>query len=638
MFRTLVAASALTLGGPALAQSNDQPPTPVRGLDVTVYSATAAGLKWRRASDDRGVRGYEVYQEGELIGEFDALSYIATALAPGSLNNFTVISVDTAGQRSSASIGIAFETPGGQRAVTRPMTPSLRAAVYSPTAAGLAWTRPTDESTSALRVAQYEVRRDGVLVSTTRDASYIDTTLQGGRTYAYELVAINPLGTRSDAARVSVTTPGDGTGNGGGSGSGGDPAVAAPSGLRSVVYSRTAGAIAWDRAATPGFRYEVFRDGTSLGITDGTSYVDDQLSGERQYRYEVIAIDRQGRRSAGSNVLLSTTEEGRNPTPPAELTALDEVSGELITAFAGYRADTKVTDIRQFAEVAVETAIASRELPGTTTTFLDGIATDTVETDVATSNTEYDCALGGRLSLGVAELEIFESSYTRQGRGERFSFDDCRLAVDGGGENVLNGDLTVLDDFDSGRRFSTRRIFHTWGDFTFASEGTTVLTIDGSTKVDDENTERPVSRRTAEFARYVETTDAGVPVEQLVDSSFALRTAREGPYSEYDLTLSGAILSLPTDNIGVVVDTVTDFSRRYRADEGDPSTEPFVGELTFRADDGRSLTLTARDGRTEDLLVDSRYTNAEGEVRERESVPLVELTTAGPSGFPPLPE
>ena len=307
MFRMTVAATGLLLGGAAMAQSNDQPPTPISGLEVSIYSGTAAGLKWRRATDDRGVRGYEVFREGELIGEFDALSFIVSDLVPGSLNNFSVISVDTVGQRSNASVGITFSTPGGPQAVVRPMTPSLRAAVYSGTAAGLAWTRPSDPSVVGQRVARYEVRRDGVLVSTTQTTSYIDTTLEGGRTYEYELTAIDTLGVRSVPARITVTTPG--------SGGGGDAVVAAPTGLRAVVYSSTAGAIAWDRAATPGLRYEVLRDGTSLGVVDATSYVESGLARGQSYAYEVIAIDRQGRRSAASRVTLRTP--GAIAPPPA---------------------------------------------------------------------------------------------------------------------------------------------------------------------------------------------------------------------------------------------------------------------------------------------------------------------------------
>ena len=642
MFKMMMALSGLLLGGTAMAQSTDQPPTPVRGLEVTVYSATAAGLKWRRSTDDRGVRGYEVYREGELIGEFDALSYVATGLAPGSLNNFTVISVDTAGQRSNASTGIAFETPGGQASVTRPMTPSLRAAVYSSTAAGLAWTRPTDTSLPALRVAQYEVRRDGVLVSTTRDASYIDTTLRGGRTYAYELVAINPLGTRSEIARVSVTTPG-GSGGDGGSGVGGDSAVAAPSGLRSVLYSMTAGAIAWDRAASPGFRYEVSRDGSSLGITDGTSYVDSALAGGRSYAYEVVAIDRQGRRSTASRVALSTGGAGGNPVAPveppaADPTALDEVSNELIASFAGYRADEKVDDVRELVATATASALSSQALPDSTETFPDGIAFINEATEVTRMNTEYACELGGRLTVGVAELEIRESGFSRDGRAEAFRFEECRVAADGGGEDVLDGALSLLSDADSGNRFATTTLVYEWSDFSLASAGTTVLEADGSTSVSILNAELPVENRTAEFARYVETTADGVLVERLDDTSFDLGTGREGPFENYFLSLSGTLTSSATGGVAVVADTVVDFSRRYRDDDGDPTAEPFTGELSLRAEDGDALTVTARETRTSELFVDRRYTNADGEVRETENVPFAVLTIRGPeesrSSFP----
>ena len=73
------------------------------------------------------------------------------------------------------------------------------------------------------------------------------------------------------------------------------------------MYSGTAGAISWTRPATPGLTYEIVRDGTVLTTTDGTSYVDEALSAGRSYLYEVIAIGRDGRRSAASTVTLETS-------------------------------------------------------------------------------------------------------------------------------------------------------------------------------------------------------------------------------------------------------------------------------------------------------------------------------------------
>jgi len=65
----------------------------------------------------------------------------------------------------------------------------------------------------------------------------------------------------------------------------------APGNLRSRVYSRTAAELFRDRPATPGLRYEVKRDGRTIGSTDGTSLFDDTLAGGTAYACEVTALD-----------------------------------------------------------------------------------------------------------------------------------------------------------------------------------------------------------------------------------------------------------------------------------------------------------------------------------------------------------
>lgn len=105
---------------------------------------------------------------------------------------------------------------------------------------------------------------------------------------------------------------------------GGTPPVglAAPAGLRANVYSSTALGLAWTRATRAGLRYEVRRDGQVLG----TSYIDLSLTGARDYRYEVFAIDRQGRRSAAAITTVRTpgVVVGKPFEPP-------HVSLELVT-------------------------------------------------------------------------------------------------------------------------------------------------------------------------------------------------------------------------------------------------------------------------------------------------------------------
>ena len=85
----------------------------------------------------------------------------------------------------------------------------------------------------------------------------------------------------------------------------------APSGLLANVYSRTAAGLRWERRDAPGERYEVRRDGERVAITDGTSHIALDLSPERAYLFEVIAVDEAGRRSPAARLMVRTTSVPR---------------------------------------------------------------------------------------------------------------------------------------------------------------------------------------------------------------------------------------------------------------------------------------------------------------------------------------
>jgi len=328
-----------------LALADDAPPSAPERLGARAYSGTAGGIAWQRSTDDRGaVRGYEVTRDGRVLGIRDALSYVDRTLQPGSTYRYGVAAIDSAGQRSTIS-SVSLTTPGAAGPVAGgPAAPAgFRAEVYSSTALGLAWARP---ATVGLR---YEVRRDGQALGITDGTSYIESALSGGRAYRYEVIAIDRQGRRSAASAVTVRTP-----------SGADVASgpAAPAGLRASVYSSTALGLAWVRPATVGLRYEVRRDGQVLGITDGTSYIESALSGGRAYRYEVVAIDRQGRRSAAATVAARTPGAGPIVPPAARVIDLDSYEAILRDVIA-------VLEERPFADLYDPLPLSAVE--GTTT-------------------------------------------------------------------------------------------------------------------------------------------------------------------------------------------------------------------------------------------------------------------------------
>lgn len=52
----------------AFAQAVDTPPTTPAGTVARAYGPSSGGLAWRRSSNDRGVRGYEISRDGVALG------------------------------------------------------------------------------------------------------------------------------------------------------------------------------------------------------------------------------------------------------------------------------------------------------------------------------------------------------------------------------------------------------------------------------------------------------------------------------------------------------------------------------------------------------------------------------------------
>jgi hypothetical protein len=81
---------------------------------------------------------------------------------------------------------------------------SLAVTANNVNAVSLKWTASTDND----GVASYEIRRDGLVVGTSRTPTFADTTVQPGTTYSYRVVAYDAVGNVSaQSSAKSVTTP-----------------------------------------------------------------------------------------------------------------------------------------------------------------------------------------------------------------------------------------------------------------------------------------------------------------------------------------------------------------------------------------------------------------------------------------------
>ena len=166
----------------------------------------------------------------------------------------------------------------------------------SPSQIDLSWVAATDN----VRVAGYQVFRDGSLITTTSGNTLSDTGLSVARSYTYSVKAIDGAGNVSDASTgvtVTTLTPPDTT----------PPST--PTGLSATAVSSAQMNVSWvassDNVGVAGYR--IYRGGTQVGaVTTGTSFVDSGLTPSTTYTYLVSAYDAANNVSPGSSVFGTT--------------------------------------------------------------------------------------------------------------------------------------------------------------------------------------------------------------------------------------------------------------------------------------------------------------------------------------------
>ncbi|MCW3813903.1 DNRLRE domain-containing protein [Micromonospora sp. DR5-3] len=276
---------AVTTPGP-----DTTPPTVPGGLTATP-SPAAVTLTWSLATDNVGVTGYHVLRDGAVVATVTDPAYADTGVPPDEPHRWTVRAVDGASNVSAESDPVTAV----RDTVAPSAPPNLRATDVTPGAVGLAW----DPSTDNVGVARYQVFRDGsFLTQVSSGHTFVDDTVgTSRRSYTYLITAVDAAGNASGPSnQVTVTTPDA------------NPPTA-PTNLQASVLGPNRVGLSWE-PATDDFGvagYTVYRNGTAIGTTTGTTFTDGTALSETSYAYAVSTFDAAGNSSAPSTPILVTT-------------------------------------------------------------------------------------------------------------------------------------------------------------------------------------------------------------------------------------------------------------------------------------------------------------------------------------------
>ncbi|MGE0088836.1 MAG: GEVED domain-containing protein [Bacteroidales bacterium] len=183
--------------------TDTQAPTAPTNLAAASITQTTFTLSWTASTDNVGVTGYEIYQNGTLKGTSTTTSYSVTGLTAATTYSFTVKAKDAAGNVSAASTAKSVTTLAATDTQAPTAPTSLVSASITQTTFTLSWTASTDN----VGVTGYEIYQNGTLKGTSTATSYNVTGLTAATTYSFTVKAKDAAGNVSAASTAkSVTT------------------------------------------------------------------------------------------------------------------------------------------------------------------------------------------------------------------------------------------------------------------------------------------------------------------------------------------------------------------------------------------------------------------------------------------------
>ncbi len=180
----------------AMSRRDRKAPTTPTGLAIASKTSSSANLAWTASTDNVGVSGYDVFENGVKIGTTASTAYTVTGLACGSVYTLGVDAYDAAGNRSQR-VSLSASVCGDSQPPSAPTGLTVSGATASSLA--LSWSPSTDN----VAVAGYDVFVDGTKAGTTTGTTYSLSSLACGTSYTLGVEAYD--GALNRSTRVTTT-------------------------------------------------------------------------------------------------------------------------------------------------------------------------------------------------------------------------------------------------------------------------------------------------------------------------------------------------------------------------------------------------------------------------------------------------
>ncbi len=180
------------------AKAPDKP----AGLKGTSVTETQLTLTWSPSSDNVKVKGYDIYCDGVKKGTRTKAAFTAKSLLPGKSFKYTVVAIDTAGNRSAYSEPLTIKTLNDGKS---PSTPTgLKVVKTKGSSVSLEWNASKDN----VKVEGYIIYCNGIEVEKAKKTSRTVTNKSKPIITIYWVKAYDTSGNLSDISnKLTVISP-----------------------------------------------------------------------------------------------------------------------------------------------------------------------------------------------------------------------------------------------------------------------------------------------------------------------------------------------------------------------------------------------------------------------------------------------
>ncbi len=287
--------------------TDTQAPSNPANLSASNVTTTSANLNWSASTDNIGVTGYFIYQNGSNIGSVSGNAALVNNLSPSTTYTYSVRAFDAAGNQSSNSNTISITT-GAASDTQAPSNPAnLSVSNVTTNSANLNWSASTDN----VGVTGYFIYQNGSNIGSVSGNSALVNGLSSSSTYTFYVRAFDAAGNQSgNSNTLSITTDTEAD----------TQAPSNPSNLTASNTTQTSTTLSWsassDNIGVSG--YNVYQDGLVVAFSSGTSQTIASLSSATTYIFYVRAVDAAGNESGNSNDQSVTTDSPTGPTVLSE--------------------------------------------------------------------------------------------------------------------------------------------------------------------------------------------------------------------------------------------------------------------------------------------------------------------------------